>query len=321
MKLRIFLSLCVVSTSTIWGDIDNLNSTVETTAEAPPTQVDPATVYNQIPDIRHPTLQDYQLVQKYLTIEDGGMMRSLGDPYVDNNFKPYHMLGNGPTYYESGVLAINSDSRDRENCLILYCNFNNNFAFGLKRLLQHILESDFKGHVLFRIGGWPNVEEGDLVVCHVPYAFKVCAFREAKRLGYKRALWLDTPAIPKKSLNDFFQTIQEDGYFSVANSHSVGPYFNAKSAAYFGITLEESFHIPAVQAGVFGVDFTNEKTSKIIDLWYQAALDKEAFFSQRSDQNAISIILHQLGFTKRQIEQDQSHPEQNNLLESFDWLR
>ena len=255
----------------------------------------PELVYSQIKDIRHPTLADYEFVQKHLI--ENGIVTTLGDEYVDRNLRNLKIIGDPPSSFQSGVIAINCDADDKENCLILYSTFNQNYARGVKRLIRHMMSSDFKGHILYQIGGWPNTAEGDLTLAHVPYAFKVCAFREAKRLGYKRAFWLDSPAIPIISINDVFKYIQREGYFVFANEHYVGPYMNAKAAQAFGLTLEETYGILSCQAGIFGVDFSDKKAAAVIDLWYQAAKDKDAFYSLRSDQNALSIILYQQGLT------------------------
>lgn len=273
----------------------------------------PDIVYNQIKDIRHPTLEDYKLIQSYLTTDIGGMIRPLGDDYADQNLKGLKILGPAPSYFQSGVIAVNCDSSCKENCLIVYSTYNKNFAQGVSRLVQKVANSDFKGHIIYRTGGWPNVEDGDLVLAHVPYAFKVCAFREARRLGYKRAFWLDSPAVPKISLNDVFKIIADKGYYVMGNQHMVGPYMNATAAAFFDLSLEETQKIPSCSAGIFGVDFTNEKTSKIIDLLYLAAKSKDGFQSRRSDQNALSIILYKL-----QLNDFVPH---KNMLVYFDWIR
>ncbi|HNA61599.1 MAG TPA: hypothetical protein PKW79_00780 [Rhabdochlamydiaceae bacterium] len=103
---------------------------------------------------------------------------------------------------------------------------NKSFPKGLRRLVEAIAKSDFKGHILYQVGGWPNVEAGDLSLVDVPYAFKVSFFREAKRLGYQRALWLDTSILPVVSLNQIFAMIEEDGYFVMGNNWMLQPFMD-----------------------------------------------------------------------------------------------
>lgn len=251
-------------------------------------------VYSQIQDIHHPSLDDYRLIQHYLTYGERNKIQRLND-YLPNarNFK---IIGDTPEELpQTGLVAVNSDESQKENCIVTYSSFNKNYPRGMKRLVNLVAHSDFVGHVLYRLGGWPNAEGGSLVLAHVPYAFKVSFLKEAQRLGYKRAFWLDTAIVPVVSLNEIFKIIEEKGYFIMGNSHNIGPYMDPKAAKALGVPMEETFDIPSCSAGIFGVDFTNEKGMQIVDAWYEAAFDKDAFFSPRSDQNALSVILYQHG--------------------------
>lgn len=256
----------------------------------------PIPVYNEINDICHPTLDDYRRIQNYLTYGERSIIRRLND--YEPNARNFKIIGSTSAELpQSGTIAVNCDENVRENCLIVYSSFNKNYPRGLKRLVKLAAASDFKGHIIYRIGGWPNVEEGSLTLAHVPYAFKVCFFKEAKRLGYKRAFWLDTSIIPVVSLNTIFDMIKEKGYFIMGNSHMIGPYMEPDAASALQLPMSETFKIPSCSAGIFGVDFTNKKAREIIDRWYQAAQDKVAFFSPRSDQNVLSMILYKMGIT------------------------
>ncbi len=256
----------------------------------------PASIYRQIKDIAHPTLSDYRFVQNYLHNGKRDNLNRLGN--MEAGLREMKLIGTSPEEVPfSGTVHLNCDINDRENCVIVYSTFNRNYPNGLKRLLKHIIDSDFKGHILYRIGGWPDEESGSLVLSHVPYAFKPSFFKEAQKLGFKRVLWLDTAVVPLVSLNEIFAMIEEKGYFVMGNSHMIGPYMNPLSAAYFGLTLSQTNQIPSCSAGLFGLDLTQANPRSLLDLWYRAAFDKDAYFSARSDQNALSMLLHQFNFT------------------------
>lgn len=253
-------------------------------------------VYNSISDITNPTLDDFRLIQNYLTKGERSIIRRLDD--YEPNARFFRIIGNTPDEMpQYGLVAVNCDENSRENCVVCYSSFNKNYPRGLKRLIKFVSESDFKGHILFRFGGWPNLEEGSLILAHVPYAFKVCMLKEARNMGFKRAFWLDTAILPVVSLNDIFQIIEDKGFFIMGNSHEIGPYMHPEAANAFGLTIEETYKIPSCSAGISGFDFTNKTGNKIVDLWYQAALNPIAFFSPRSDQNALSVILYNLGLS------------------------
>ena len=249
--------------------------------------------FAQIKDIYHPTLEDYRTIQKYLTKGKRPQLRYLND--MEKRCRNFKIIDKEPL--QKGTIAINCQENEKENCLIVYASLNKSFPKVLRRLVEAVAKSDFKGHILYQVGGWPNVEAGDLSLVDVPYAFKVCFFREAKRLGYQRALWLDTSILPVVSLNQIFSMIEEDGYFVMGNNWMLQPFMNEKAANSFSITLKECEKIPSCSSGLFGVDF-NHRAHVIVDEWYGAALDPYAFFSARSDQNALSIILAKLGFQK-----------------------
>lgn len=250
-------------------------------------------VYGKIKDIRHPTLLDYYLIQNYLTHGKREGLENLKD--TEKRQRDFKLIGKFPEEMpKEGLIPVNCKPDDRENCLVLYASFNLHYPDGLKRLIKLISESDFKGHILYHLGGWPDLEGGSLVLAHVPHAFKACCFKEAQRLGFKRLLWLDVSIVPVVSLNTIFQMIAKKGYFTIGNYHSIKEYCNPETAAYFGYTLEETNKLLSCQSGFIGVDLTTDNGKKVVDLFYRAAQDKHGYFSARSDQTALSLILHRL---------------------------
>lgn len=248
-----------------------------------------------VENFRNPTLQDYRALQKGLTFGERKNLERLEDmlPLMRN----VKLIGESITEIPvSGIVNVNCKEEDRECCVLVYATFNRNYPRGLRRLLDRIINSDFKGHVLYRLGGWPDVEGGSLSLAHVPYGFKPAFFREAQRMGFKRVLWLDVAVLPIVSLNTIFEMIREKGYFVMGNApHCVGSFMHPCAAAYFGLTLAQTQTIPSCSAGLFGLDFTRPFAHRLFEDWYRAALDEDAFFSKRSDQNALSILLDRYG--------------------------
>ncbi|HEY5259878.1 MAG TPA: hypothetical protein VIJ46_04450 [Rhabdochlamydiaceae bacterium] len=255
-------------------------------------------VYAQIRDLKHPTQADYRLIQNYLTFGNRPFLYRLKD--YEQRAKDIKIIGRRPREVpRSGSVAVNCAPNDRNRCVLVYSSFNERYPQGLERLVDLIKHSDFKGHVLYRVGGWPDVEGGSLTLAHLPYAFKVCYFKEAERLGFKRVFWLDAAIVPLVSLNDIFQTIEEQGYFTVGNTHSVGQHFNTYAAAAMGITVEAAAQMPACSVGILGFDLTNERAKKTLDRWYEITkTSEEASYSSRPELNIISVILNQMEMTE-----------------------
>ncbi|NGX39371.1 MAG: hypothetical protein KR126chlam1_00697 [Chlamydiae bacterium] len=253
-------------------------------------------IFQVIKDPLHPTLNDYLTIQSFLSYGERENLHRLADyQYITRTFK---IIGNTPEEYPSSeIIPVNCSINDKENCILIYSSFNRNYPFGLQRLVDYILQSDFKGHIFFRKGGWPNAEGGSLKLAHVPYAFKAAFFKESQRLGYKRTLWLDTSITPLVSLNRIFDRIDKAGYFSIGTVIPLGLHMHRKAAAYFGKTMQQTKKIYSYGSMILGVDFTKPIGNNIIDLWYNAAKDPDAYFNPRPDQVPLSLILYQLGLT------------------------
>ena len=252
------------------------------------------TVYKELSSLTNPTESDWRKLQFYLAYGERSNIALLKD--YESNARHFRLFGDAEDERpQEGLEYVNCDEDQRENCFIIYSSFNKNYPRGLKRLVNHLKNSDFKGHILWKLGGWPDLDGGSLKLAHVPYAFKVSMFREAQKKGYKKVLWLDTAFLPVGSINSLFDIIEQQGYFAVQNSHTIGPWMNGLASSAFALSLDEVQDIISCCGGAIGVDFRTFTGQRIIDSWYQAAENRIAFFSPRSDQNALSILLHTQG--------------------------
>lgn len=254
-------------------------------------------VYDEIEDLCHPTIADLQKIQDYLLHAERPDLKNL----VDKEFIPrtFKFIGKTekeqPAYYWS---AVNSNQEERENCIVIYSSFNERYPRGALRLYRMICSSSFKGHVHCRIGGWPDIENGSLVLAHVPFAFKVCFIKEMQRKGYKRVLWMDASLLPYLDLNRVFEMVKQRGYLIQKNSHRFHfPYMNVETAEALGYSFDEASSLLSCAAHFLAVDLTFENVVDLIDDWYKAAHDPAAFYSARSDQTALSLLLHKKGMT------------------------
>jgi hypothetical protein len=272
-------------------------------------------IYRQIKDIFHPILKDFQLINSYLLSGERIHLDRLAD--IRMSQAGVRILSENPSEQpESGLLHVNTTGEKKENCILLYSTFNRNYPKGVKRQLSYIADSDFQGDVLYRIGGWPDEAGGSLVLAHVPYAFKASFFKEAERRGYKRILWMDSSVLPAVSLNQIFRLIEEKGYLVMGNApFMTGPFMNPQAAAFFGITHEETHQIPCCSAAVLGLDLTKKRSKDLLDHWYRAAQDPDAFFSARADQNALSILLYQYQIFDLIDIHRMPHPEFNHQVD------
>jgi ribosomal protein S8 len=204
--------------------------------------LDPATdFYQHIRNIRHPTKEEMQILQYKLSHTYRPILDRMPETgYIPREFRLISETPGEEEVYER--IALRCSDNDKKNCILIYASFNDRYPLGVWRLVEALKNSDYAGHVIFRIGGWPNIAQGDLKLAHVPFAFKPCFFKEAEQLGYQRILWLDSSVLPAPglSLNWILDAVHSMGVWIQANDHTIEKYMNEDSAQAFGITMSDT---------------------------------------------------------------------------------
>ena len=255
-------------------------------------------VYSSIEDIYHPTFEDYQKVENYLNFGYRPHLVDIDHNHYSTKSKIFRLTpaenSNHKLTYR--IEAVNCSEDTKENCIILYASCNSKYPESLLTLVEEIKKSDFIGHIVYRIGGWPNAEGGDLTLAHIPYSFKVCAFKEAYRLGYKRALWLDASMRPYASLNDRFLFMKKHGCFNYYSRRTLSQLCTKDNhLANLEITEKKARRMYTVCMGVFGIDFTNPTGLSLLSRWYDQTKNNEAAsFTTWVETNLVSLIVNQL---------------------------
>lgn len=260
-------------------------------------------VCNSIADMRNPTEEDYQKIQDYLTFGDRKLLFLLmfsNNPYemyfrYDLRMRNFRILPTNPSQSISDNLYIyNTDENDLDRCIICYISFNGRYEEGIGRIDKCLQKIGYKGHFIAKIGGWPNLEGGDLCLADVPYAFKPCFFEEVKNLGYKNVLWLDSSIIVLQNIDSVFEKIEKTGYFGYLASHKVVDYTTDYVLKIFGMQRNLAENILTVETGILGLNLKSDIGQTILTDWRKAA-SNGAFYSSRPDQNALSIISYLIG--------------------------
>lgn len=271
-------------------------------------------VYSQIRDICHPTLEDYVLIQDYLSNEYRPFLDRLDPWQYRGKALEFRFIGRTPEEeIEYGIIPVHCSPEERENCLLLYSSFNYDYPKGVRTIIEKVKHSDFKGHIIYRIGGWPDLEGGSLQYAHIPFSFKVFCFQEAIKMGFKKAFWLDASIMPVCSLNAIFGEIKEKGCFTYATGYNLKEmcteavtgydqrYYAAERVfSLLGASYSDAGKMPAFAAGILGFDLENPRAREAIDRWLEITKNhEEAYYSARQELTVISIILNQLGFTAK----------------------
>ncbi len=259
-------------------------------------------VLSMIDDLNYPTLQEYRLIENYLV--------SGKRPYLDllrtsdvfeiyrsrmKSIANFKLIGpsDQPPVFEHHLF----NEPDARRCILLYSSSHGIYPAKARQLIEEIKTSGYRGHVLLRIGGFPNTQNGGLKICDVPYSFKVAFLREAKLLGFDEALWIDLAIHPLDSWETPFSEIKKTGYFFTtvgtladnASSHL------AKAAAALGISPDLYDRIPHVSSSMIGMNMNHPKAALLLESWYSATEKGFPCMTWWPEELSLSVAAWRLG--------------------------
>lgn len=237
-------------------------------------------LWSSLSDINHPKLEDYQMIEDWLShrpsyqtiLPDtvfatpafrGACLKRLNSTL---NLKLVGPNGEMPIFEK---YSFNIDENSKDRCILLYSSYNGIYPEKARKILHELELSGYSGHVLLRIGGFPNTPNGGLKICHVPYAFKVAFLCEARSLGYKEVLWLDTAIHPLTDLTTVFAEIKQKGYFftSIGSLQDNCPSHFYTAAKSLNILTEFYDQIPHISSSVIGLNMENSQAIQFLEGW------------------------------------------------------
>lgn len=111
-----------------------------------------------------------------------------------------------------------------------------------------------------------------------PYAFKPFAFEHARRVGYDRAVWMDSSLIALRRPDVVLRWLDEHGCFlSLQKTHMLGEWISDAALEAVGMGREEALGLHAATAGLLALDFRSAPASEFLDRWRAHALDGVSF--------------------------------------------
>ncbi len=260
-------------------------------------------VWSNITDLHCPTFEEYQWIDRYLST---GVR-----PYLDllrkeqaypgrmKRILDFQLIGPNqemPTF-EKYAFDLNQNTHTR--CIVLYGSSNGVYPEKAKTLLEEIRSCGYSGHVLVRIGGFPNTQFGGLKICHVPYAFKVAFLQEAKLLGFTQVLWIDLAIHPLMDFETIFEEIEETGYFFtyVGTLKENLPAHLPKAAKALRITLDLYDQIPHLSSSMIGLNMENDLALQLLETWYRETEEVYSSMTWFPEELSLSVAAWRLGCT------------------------
>ena len=257
-------------------------------------------VWSSIEDIYHPTLEDYRRLEFYLHTQRDflDIPRALAYEVRLNQMRNFNLVGpNGEMpIFEKYSFHMDADSKDR--CILLFASYNGIYPDKAHKLLSELEERGYRGHVLLRIGGFPNMQNGGLKICHVPYSFKLAFLQEAKALGYKDVLWMDLAVHPLTNLELIFSEIDRKGYFftSVGSLQDNAPGHRLEAAAVMDVSSDLYPQIPHISSCLLGLNMEHSRASRLLDHWYRETEKVYSCLSWFPEELSLSVVAWRLNW-------------------------
>lgn len=201
-----------------------------------------------------------------------------------------------PIYPELQVEIFETTDDAKERCIISYASYNLNYPGSLKVISNCLKKTGFRGHFLYRLGGWPNMEQDGFDLIDVPYAFKIKAFQEARQLGYKNILWIDSSMRPTQNLDFIFEYLENHGLFFNLNSYFSQRLDSIPRTALLSLNLtqQDLIKIRYVNTGVIGFNFEKPKALQFFDQFYFLAQKKISFYNGFFEELPFSVLIKRL---------------------------
>ncbi|MFZ4673540.1 MAG: hypothetical protein ACOYL1_04265 [Chlamydiia bacterium] len=111
-------------------------------------------------------------------------------------------------YPEKKLIKINEGGAD---CIVIFSSFDRIYPQYVLSLIKALEEVGYDGWIYYRLGGYPNPTGEEIRYSGVPYAFKLFMLEEARDLGFRYLLWLDTSLLPLKSPKPLFEALHTKG--------------------------------------------------------------------------------------------------------------
>lgn len=190
---------------------------------------------------------------------------------------------------------------------IISVGIGGHYGVGIDRLAKSINFVGWGGDTIF----WKDYPDG----CPAhggphQYNFKVYAFDEAFRRGYKVVVWADASLFAVENPMPLFDYINEHGLYFFKSGYSLAETATDNLCNYSGVTREELVDVPEFATGLIGINIDNPFGKEFFENWKQYMIDgmfggnrvydpqdsqHPLFKFSRQDQSAASMVLHKMG--------------------------
>lgn len=195
---------------------------------------------------------------------------------------------------------------DLTKSVIISCGIHGWYGQGVRRLEKSLNFEGWGGSVLTWKDEYPpNSHDHN----EVPYYFKIAAFDEALRQGYRNIMWVDASFWAVKNPMPIFDLISTKGVYLFRSGYNLAQSVSDAVLNATGITRDEAENEPEYASGCVALNFDNPDGKHLYDRWKEymdAGLSKgsrnhdgqssdKRFLFHRQDQSCLSLAAYKLG--------------------------
>lgn len=144
--------------------------------------------------------------------------------------------------------------------------------------------------IFFTRGTWPPMAK---TFYQSLYGFKPHAINEARRMGFKRIIWLDPAMILCDKVDDLFQY----PVIAVKDDNQLHDLISERTLAHYGLTREgiKKHDWRLVGGSLYYFDFNQSSAKIIFNMWLEAEI--EGLFGSQQEQASEQINGHRMDET------------------------
>ena len=178
-------------------------------------------IYSNITDLNNPTIEELQGLEEFLKNGERLYLNPIGKAPNKRNCRTIKLVGENGEEPIRKLFTVNTTLEDKKRCIVLYASFNYPYPEKVKLMASELKKCGYKGHILLRIGGYPNMQNEGLKLAHIPYSRQIASLLELRSLGYTEILWIDTAMKPLNDVENIFKPIRQTGRFYSSDGFTI----------------------------------------------------------------------------------------------------
>jgi hypothetical protein len=265
-----------------------------------------------IEDKEEYSLEEYKDIQKKISEKNIDEILNQYYPPADDSYKYDDFKYRCTNGFRQKIIDITEqlpqknlytvgNGGNHKNCIVCCTSFSHDNIKSDSRynasqnIVKSLEEVGFNGHVYILNGGFPNPTGTEMKYIGVPYCFKIFMMLEAKKIGFKNVIWIDSNCYAINNPQELFDLLEHD--HTLCMTYSSGNNYNGMSFKETIELLNSITHANLHDASyimtiVFGLNLDSEIVMQMIDDYYDMVKLGLPFLSIFPEEIVLSSIFN-----------------------------